>query len=456
MPRLWLPILLLASSVSASPWAPTTPIPTARQEVAVAVLGGEVYVIGGFDANRDGVPTVEIYTPAPPAGGAPGPDTGSWRGAAPLPVALHHAAAVGLGGRVYVIGGWLDLFQTASSSVFAYDPALDEWTPVASLPAPRGELAAVVWEGRIYAVGGSRALFGEEVAVDDFAVYDPALDEWTPLPPLPSPRNHLAAGAIAGRIYAAGGRSPFNVGTLEAYDVTLGQWLPPLASLPTARSGIAGAVLGGRLFVFGGEQFPTLTFDEVEAYDPRVDRWAELTPMPVGKHGIGAGVVGDRIYVPAGAPLSGFDTTDLSDVYRPGEELDLDGDDVEAGTDVCPDFFDPDQGDAEGDGVGDACDNCTLAANPDQRDTNAPIDDAPGIPGEQRFGDACDADLDDDGTVAPSDFFSVLRPCLGASIPATPACAVADLDGDGVVGPSDFFGGLRPALGSAPGPGLTR
>ncbi len=111
--------------------------------------------------------------------------------------------------------------------------------------------------------------------------------------------------------------------------------------------------------------------------------------------------------------------------------------------------------DGDLDGVPDDFDNCIDVENPDQADFDAPEDDDTSLEGVQHYGDACDADLDDDGVVGPSDFFSVFRPCLGADLDLVPDCAEADLDGDGVVAPSDFFGRLRPALGSAPGPGIS-
>ena len=118
-----------------------------------------------------------------------------------------------------------------------------------------------------------------------------------------------------------------------------------------------------------------------------------------------------------------------------------------AGVPVAPD--------ADGDVVPDAYDNCSEVGNPGQADVDAPGDDDSSLPGTQHYGDACDVDLDNDGLVAASDFFGVMRPCFGAEVASQPACAVADLDEDGVVGPSDFFGGLRPALGGKPGPGVT-
>ena len=45
-------------------WTQLTPMPTARQEVAVAAYGGRVFVIGGFGPGSEAVATVEVYDPA--------------------------------------------------------------------------------------------------------------------------------------------------------------------------------------------------------------------------------------------------------------------------------------------------------------------------------------------------------------------------------------------------------
>jgi N-acetylneuraminic acid mutarotase len=79
-------------------WTSHTPVPTGRQEVAVAALGDRVIVIGGLAGFAGSVGTVEAYRPA----------TDSWETLAPLPAGLHHAAAAVAGGRLYVMGGYLD------------------------------------------------------------------------------------------------------------------------------------------------------------------------------------------------------------------------------------------------------------------------------------------------------------------------------------------------------------
>src|SRR5262245_45081047 len=74
-------------------WTIGTPMPSARTEVAVAEVGGKIYVVGGFGGERE----LEIYDTA----------TDRWSRGAAIPRALHHAAAVGWQGKLYVVGGFV-------------------------------------------------------------------------------------------------------------------------------------------------------------------------------------------------------------------------------------------------------------------------------------------------------------------------------------------------------------
>ncbi|MEM9387033.1 MAG: hypothetical protein AAGA68_18365 [Pseudomonadota bacterium] len=93
--------------------------------------------------------------------------------------------------------------------------------------------------------------------------------------------------------------------------------------------------------------------------------------------------------------------------------------------------------DADGDSVSDGLDNCSETPNADQRDSNA-----------NGFGNACDADLNDDCSVDIRDWL-VMRGVLGTGN------ADADLDGDGIVNVTDARLLLERRL-QPPGPsGLT-
>ena len=42
-----------------------------------------------------------------------------------------------------------------------------------------------------------------------------------------------------------------------------------------------------------------------EGYDLKTGQWVALTPMPLGKHGIGGVVLGGSVYVPGGSSTRG-------------------------------------------------------------------------------------------------------------------------------------------------------
>jgi YD repeat-containing protein len=110
-----------------------------------------------------------------------------------------------------------------------------------------------------------------------------------------------------------------------------------------------------------------------------------------------------------------------------GDPRPVDGDgDSSAVPDIGADEFIPSSPDSDIDGVSDIIDNCRYTANPGQEDTDG-----------DGFGNACDADLDNDGFVGPNDFtlFALAWWSGTSSAHWNPD---ADLDSDGFVGPFDY------------------
>ena len=291
--------------MSPGKWVPLAPMPTARQEVAVAELNGRVFVIGGFGASSEAVPTVEVFDPA----------TDRWETRAPLPAPTHHAAAAVIDGRLFVVGGYSGgrLSWTPLRTVYEYDETRNSWSTRAPLRLARGGLAVATVGGRLHAVGGS----GDSASAAH-EVYEPTPDRWTDAPPMPTARDHLAAVAFQGKLWAIGGRTSF-VGTqftnVEIYDPAANAWStgPPL---PVGRGGLAAAVLGDRVFVFGGEA-PLRIFSANEMYEVAGNRWIGKDPMRTPRHGIGAAAVGNRIYVPGGGTQPGYAATNVNEAYVP-------------------------------------------------------------------------------------------------------------------------------------------
>jgi N-acetylneuraminic acid mutarotase len=286
-------------------WAKLTPMPTARQEVAVAALGGRVWVMGGFGPGAEPVATVEMYDPA----------LNIWETRASLPAPVHHPAAAVVGERLFVIGGYTGgrVSWTSADTVYEFVPARETWEARAPMPTPRGALAVAVLDGRIHALGGS----GESVS-NAHEVYDPATNQWTRRNAMPTARDHLAAVAFQGRVWTLGGRASFmgeQYANVEIYDPATDSWRTG-APLPTGRGGLAAVALPDRILVFGGEA-PLRIFNATEMWETAGQRWIAKEPMPTPRHGIGAVVLGGRVFVPAGGTQPGFAVSGANEAYTP-------------------------------------------------------------------------------------------------------------------------------------------
>lgn len=95
--------------------------------------------------------------------------------------------------------------------------------------------------------------------------------------------------------------------------------------------------------------------------------------------------------------------------------------------------------DSDGDHVCDEQDNCSQRPNPLQIDSDL-----------DGFGNACDLDYDNDGTVGLDDF-SLLRNAFGAILGQPAFVPRADIGGDGAIGTPEF-NAMRLFFGRGPGP----
>jgi len=146
-------------------------------------------------------------------------------------------------------------------------------------------------------------------------VYDIAANKWEAKSPMPTTRNHAAAGVVNGKIYIIGGRvgnafitRASNTDVVEEYDPATDQWGPLLAPMPTARSATAWGTYKGKIYVAGGEirtDRLSATFRAVEAYDPATNRWTSLPSMEVSRHGLAGDIVGARLHLVSGNVQSG-------------------------------------------------------------------------------------------------------------------------------------------------------
>jgi len=282
--------------------------PVARVEGPSAVLGGRLYVFGGF-THHDGrtlraTPRVDVYDP----------ERGAWSQAAEMPAAITHRNPAADGDSVWFAGGFAgDHPGPAVAEVWRYEIAADRWQPGPPLPAPRAGGALARLGRTLHYVGG----FGPDRRTthgDHWALDLDAPQGWAPRAPLPCSRGHLAGVPLGGRLHAVGGQHGHDgphpdLACHHAYLPDEDRWLER-ATLPSPRSHFEpGAfVWRERIVIVGGRNNragqPTLA--DVSLYDPARDAWSEARPLPLA------------LLAPVAAPLEGrlFVTMGSRDDWR--------------------------------------------------------------------------------------------------------------------------------------------
>src|SRR5882672_4154999 len=147
------------------------------------------------------------------------------------------------------------LAQRATNSPAPAGPP-GSWEARAPLPIPRSEMAwAAAWDGKMHVVGGYAE---QRVDRPYHHLYDPTLDRWTQMAPLPKGANHVGVVADAGRLYALGGFVEQNRAAhagAYVYEITTNTWTE-IAPLSRPRGAAAVVALNGRIHIIGGASDP--------------------------------------------------------------------------------------------------------------------------------------------------------------------------------------------------------
>jgi N-acetylneuraminic acid mutarotase len=296
-------------------WSKLAPFPEPAEEISGAAAGGKMYVFAGLAPGWKPIGMVYEYDPA----------SDKWTKKKPMALASHHVAFTEYHGKIYAFGGFVPPESgppgwVPINNAWEYDPAADVWKALAPMPSKRGSALAAVAGDKIYVIGGASTIPGSKetavypthphTSVGSVEEYDPANNTWRERNAMPTPRNHAAIGVVNAKIYVIGGRvgAAFigvasDISVVEEYDPASDLWSGPRARMPIARSALGAGVYASRIYVAGGEyQDPHMmaTFRAVEAYDPASNTWTEMPPMPVSRHGLAVGVIGNRLHVISG------------------------------------------------------------------------------------------------------------------------------------------------------------
>lgn len=272
----------------AAAWELLDPAPIERIEMATVAHGGEIWLIGGLNADGSATDETWRFDPA----------TGSWTEGPAVDEPIHHAAAVSTGEVLYVIGGYRGGgFDRPRATVLALDDDGEAWAEATPLPAPRAAGGAAWDGGRIVYGGGVTA-----GAVADVLALSPGDAEWIRIGAMRAPREHLSATSDGeGRVWLLGGRALSLSTNTGAVDLVEGLVVTRVAELETPRGGAAAFHLEGIGACLAGGEQPDRALDAVECIGPDGSRLT-LPELAVAVHGHGAAVVDGAAYVVLGGP----------------------------------------------------------------------------------------------------------------------------------------------------------
>ncbi|CAN5766611.1 kelch repeat-containing protein [soil metagenome] len=295
-------VLAPFAAAASSAWETRTPLPLPRTEVVAATVGSEIVVLGGLTLERSASRRVDAYSPA----------RNGWRRLPDLPVGVHHSMAVGIGAKLYLLGGYT-VAGVPLSSVFVLERG--KWRSLPRMPFPRAAAGAGVAGGKIVVAGGVTA--AGRLARNALS-FDLETRRWS-IVVGPTAREHLGVTSLAGTLYAIGGRTSgldTNLLHFESYRPGAKRWTR-LAPVPDSRGGTGAAALLGHVVSAGGEE-PAGTIAEVLAYRVADRRWVRLDDLATPRHGIGMAALGGRVFVIGGGPEPGLTVSSANEALRIG------------------------------------------------------------------------------------------------------------------------------------------
>nr|XP_033817208.1 influenza virus NS1A-binding protein [Geotrypetes seraphini] len=275
------------------------PMQYARSGLGTAELNGKLIAAGGYN-REECLRTVECYSP----------QMDNWTFIAPMRTPRARFQMAVLMGQLYVVGGSNGHSDDLSCGEM-YDPNEDDWTPVPELRTNRCNAGVCALNGKLFVVGGSDP-YGQK-GLKNCDIFDPVTRSWTSGTSLNIRRHQSAVCELDGYLYIIGGAESWNcLNTVERYNPDNNTWTL-IAPMNVARRGAGVAVHDGKLFVVGGFD-GSHALSCVEAYDPAKNEWKMIGEMTTPRSNAGVISVGGIVYAVGG--FDGNDFLNTIEIYN--------------------------------------------------------------------------------------------------------------------------------------------
>lgn len=154
--------------------------------------------------------------------------------------------------------------------IYYYNKSTKDWHTLTVMPEDintRGCGICTMYN-YLFVAGGIRGTGEKSKVSDKVFCYNPITDRWSEVRPMNQARSQLKLVSMDGNLYAIGGECLF---TVEKYDPRMDRWTA-VAPLPKGAFAVAheATTCNGELYVSGGSLFYRLL-----KYDPKRDEWQE-------------------------------------------------------------------------------------------------------------------------------------------------------------------------------------
>ena len=271
-------------------WSLAPNMPTGVRSHASAVVGSQLFVVGGLTSTPTPTPLsiCQIYTPS----------TSAWSTGTEMPTGRRGLGAAATTSKLFTFGGIGSPEATGNDALEIYTPATNSWEVGPNMPQTRGSgPATCIDDGVIYAMAGTPS-------DTETSIYTIASNAWSAAPGAPTNRWFSSCGVVGDTIYLIGGATTEYdaLDTVEVFTISTSSWnaAPPM---PTARYGLAATVFGFDIYVTGGIMALSTYSEVLEVYDASKGAWSlTMPPMHYTRGYVSSAGYGDELYVVGGAP----------------------------------------------------------------------------------------------------------------------------------------------------------
>ncbi|MBM7842813.1 kelch repeat-containing protein [Herpetosiphon giganteus] len=302
-------------------WSTAVPTPFSYPFGAVeaqgAVVGGKLYVFGGF-----GQPGLSGDTPSR-LSNVYDPVANTWTAIAPLERGLTHVGTATDGQKIFFVGGYIEDFdgvgQIFGSRVSRYyDTATNSYTNLPVIPLQRAAGQLYYLDRKLHYVGGTYYKVNDVgthfvLDLNNLATGWVTQTNQLTYAELPNPRQHAGGVVLDGKLYYIGGQHGHD-GSLTVdndvhrYDPATNAW-EQLADIPLALNHISHStvVLGGKIFVFAGQTTNGTKHNTIYVYNPATNTWAQMpNNLPATRYSGIIGEINGTLYFTTGGGTTSY------------------------------------------------------------------------------------------------------------------------------------------------------